>query len=219
VPADPPRQRFVAQPSARDDRVPRDVAVRRQVVARHHRERRTAGPPPAVEGLDQVADGARRLPGLGGSCLVGAARDRQGDHGDARVDKRGKHRFPFLWCMQVARDRADDARLLAARPAGEDGVEAVLGRQRLVQIGPAQPDADDAPVANAARREVVEVDRLMGPVERADAQVNDTRPDGGAVIGRHRDARGMVAKRVVSQRGRWGQAGGARHGETARVPE
>src|SRR5215211_7360747 len=66
------------------------------------------------------------------------------------------------------------------------GVEPILGREGVGRVGRTQARAADRPVGLARPEPIVEVDGLMGPVERADAEMNDPDPGGRTVVGRPR---------------------------------
>ena len=69
-----------------------------------------------------------------------------------------------------------------------------------------QADSHEAPVgAEAALREVIEVDRLVGAVKGADADVHDARDERRTLVGRYRDARAVVRERLLIQRAKRGQ--------------
>lgn len=75
--------------------------------------------------------------------------------------------------------RADHPRHGAAVGVdGEQRVQAILGGQHVADRRVRRQHADpaDAPVTIAGGQHVVQVDGLVGPVERADPEVHDAHP-------------------------------------------
>jgi hypothetical protein len=94
----------------------------------------------------------------------------------------------------VAAHDADDAGAVTRRAALDHRVEAVLGGERVLHLAPAQPDPDEAPVADAEPCQVVEVHGLVGAVEVADAHVHDRRHERRPVVRRNRHAVGVAVE-------------------------
>ena len=87
-----------------------------------------------------------------------------------------------------------------------DGVQPVLGRQHVFDVGGTQTDAGDSPlIGNALAGQVVEVDGLVGAVKVAGADVYDAALQGRTVVGRHVDSLRVQWERVVTERnsGAW----------------
>ena len=191
-------------------RLPRELAVALEVVARHHREGREAPLPAAAQRLrDQAERRLRRGAGLevGGHLgalgvelagdvvdVVAALGDRQ-RHDPRRLGGHLlDHGLGVVGREQVLDDRADDARFVGAVAVLEhQRVEAVLRVEHLLHAAVARhhPDAADGPVERLALlHEAVVVHGLVRAVEAADAEVDDAHREGAAVIARHRDAIG-----------------------------
>ena len=62
-----------------------------------------------------------------------------------------------------------------------------------------QAGADDSPIRGAAGEKIVDHDRLVCPVKRADSEMNDAGRDAGAVIGRTADLAGKPVEAGVRQ--------------------
>ena len=73
-------------------------------------------------------------------------------------------------------DRADHPGAAGAGREVGHRVQAVLGPHRRDRRGGAGRDGDDAPRLAGAGRGGLGVDRLVGPVEGAEAEVDDARP-------------------------------------------
>lgn len=83
---------------------------------------------------------------------------------------------------RVIDQRADDTYLIATRPSFHDGEQPVLVGQHFAHLRAVQAHADHAPLGLAKTRQLIEMNRLMGPVKAADADVNDARCQRTAVI-------------------------------------
>ncbi len=68
--------------------------------------------------------------------------------------------------------------------AGANGnrVEAILRREGLLRVRTSKAGADDSPIRCAGGKQVVDHDRLVRPVEGADAEVDDARRDPRSVV-------------------------------------
>ena len=94
-----------------------------------------------------------------------------------RVGEAIEDRVGVVRRVQVLMDRADHPRDgRAVRGAGDERVEVVL-RPEGVAHGPItleDADAADRPVGEAARQDVVDEHRLVGTMEGADAEMDDS---------------------------------------------
>ena len=87
--------------------------------------------------------------------------------------------------------RADDPVIGARAGTNGDRVETILRGEGVARIRTAQAGADDSPIRGAAGEEIVDDDRLVRAVERADSEMNDAgrdarsghRPGGGSAPG------------------------------------
>ena len=110
-------------------------------------------------------------------------------------------------CALVAEEQnlahaADDAPPHAGAALLDGRVQPVLRRHPVAHVRAAQAHAADAPRAAGRGDRVVGVDRLMGAMKRADAEVDDAHRQTRRVVRRSRDRR--------RQRGRvWDAPGGA----------
>ena len=97
--------------------------------------------------------------------------------------------------------RADDARLFRSAIAHQHGIKAVL-RHHLVAHGRrTQRGRGDAPAQVACVQGVVKQHRLMRAVERADAQMDDSRLDLATVIIWANDVGGKRREHLARQAG------------------
>ncbi len=175
------------------------------VVAAEHREGRGAGAATQIQRVGQIGprgDIATRADEIGphvGMVSVELAGDRveevavtgdgQADDAGVGVGQRGTNRLAIVRCVVDGADRADHAGGLALMATLHDGVQPVLGRQHVFDVGGAQTDAGDSPlIGNARAGQVIEVDSLVGPVEVARADVYNAALQGGTVVGRHVDS-------------------------------
>ena len=78
--------------------------------------------------------------------------------------------------------RADDAVFGAGAGTNGNRIEVVLRGEGIARVRTPQACADDAPIRCAAGKKVVDHHRLVGPVKRADSEMNDARPDPRAVV-------------------------------------
>ena len=182
------------------------MAVGGEIVARQNRERGCACNPPARQRGDEKSDGrARRARILQvmndvGMMLVQVAGlrrvtvallgDRQRDDARGRVGEAGDQLPWFLGGDFACENRADDPVIGARAGANSEGVEAVLRSEGIARFRTAQAGPDDSPIRRAICKEVVDHHRLVGPVERANPEMNDARRDARAVIGRTPDLAG-----------------------------
>src|SRR4029450_1836272 len=90
---------------------------------------------------------------------------------------------------RVVEDAANDARLGAFAVSLDQRVEVILPAEnvRHPAVGVEQSDAADAPVA-AAGGDLVGVERHVGAMEAAYAEVEDARLEGVAAVARDRQA-------------------------------
>jgi len=142
--------------------------------------------------------------------VVAALGDGHRDDPHRRVGHPLEHGLGVVRREEVVHERADHPGLVrAVRVLEDERVEAVLGGHDVGHPPVARQDADaaDAPVEGlAVLHEAVEVHRLVGPVEAADAEVHDPGGHAGPVVRGHRQA----GRRVGERRG--GQRAGARRG-------
>src|SRR5439155_3941610 len=96
-------------------------------------------------------------------------------------------------------NRTDDPVIGARAGANGEGVEAILRGEGITRFRTAQAGSDNSPIRRATRKEVVDHHRLMGPVERANAEMNDARRDARAVIGGTPDIAGKSVEVGVGQ--------------------
>jgi hypothetical protein len=181
----------------------RHLAVSGNVVAGHDGEGGDAACLALLKaGKDQAEDGlrARRVLPIFGDCRMGriertrcideiaAFGDRHRNDADFRVGQR----------LHQGRDVAggDDVDHRRGDAGGgpvvvllDDGGQEILGLQLVAHgaVGRHHAGADDCPVMRLAGVEqVVEIDRLVGAVEIADAEMHDAGSQALGVIGRHR---------------------------------
>src|SRR5207244_4308785 len=82
---------------------------------------------------------------------------------------------------------ADDAITHAAARFLDDCVQAILRPEALAYIGRSQADPADRPWTAGERERIIGVHRLMCPMKRADAQMDDADRQRGAVVTRLHD--------------------------------
>ena len=116
--------------------------------------------------------------------------DRQRDDTRGRVGEARDQRGGFLLGDFACEDRTDDPVIGARAGTNGKGVEAILRGERIARFRTAQAGADDSPVRRTTSKEVVDHHCLVCPVERTNPEMNDTRRDGRAVIGRASDLAG-----------------------------
>ncbi|OIQ70133.1 hypothetical protein GALL_482580 [mine drainage metagenome] len=205
-------QRGVGKLREADHRIAGDVAVAGKVVAGHHGEGLNACRAARLEGSE---DGAK---GGGGFCwifpvcddvgvrwvegalrrvdIIAALGHGQRDDADRRVGHGGDEGGVVGLHLDKTDHRAGDARAVIAGVQLDHGGEVVLRRKRRAHLGIAfaHTGANQRPVVAKARVEqVVQIDRLMGAVEGAGSEMDDTDADGCAVIGGAQDAgRGLI---------------------------
>src|SRR5665647_2836952 len=123
----------------------------------------------------------------------------QGDDPGARIGHQLKDSLGVVRGEQVLDDRADNPRLQRSVGMLDDqGVQAVLSDHDLVHttVLREQPDPADPPVEGLSLvHQLVEVHRLMSPVEAADPNVHDSASDLRTVVGRRREG-GETRKRT-----------------------
>ena len=163
VGVDPAGEARVLQRGERHQRGPRRRGVVGDVVAAEHRERRGARTAAQIQRLGQVAPRrCRSCPSrdevgphvgvvrveLAGDRVeeVPVAGDGQADHAGAGVGQRGADRRAVVGRVVDGADRTDHAGGLALMSTLDDGVQPVLGRQHVLDIGGAQADAGDTPL-------------------------------------------------------------------------
>ena len=203
---DPGGELRVACPGESQHALAQDVAIVAEVVARQHGERPHPARAPVGQrrgdeaedrawrlGMGQIVRDVGRLQPEGAGRLVeivAALGDGQRHDPDRIPTQPAQHGRGIGRREQVVDDRAHDRKLrLARRREQGQGVEAVLLGEacRLGAFGLVvdQADATDAPAGLAGQRQdPVDVDRLMGAVEVADAEVCDAGVDLLPIIGR-----------------------------------
>ena len=83
-----------------------------------------------------------------------------------------------------------------------DGGQPVLRRQIRAHavIGLPHTGADQSPVmVEAEIEQIVEIDRLMGAMEIADAEMHDASPERAGIIGRHGGRLSQFLERIARQ--------------------
>ncbi len=110
-------------------------------------------------------------------CTVDAValfRDRDRHDPGFRRQQRIKHRLPLGLETKRPGQGTDHAGLASGGTALDHGVKPVLRRQFLGGRLAAQADTDNAPVTTRGRQGIIGHDRLVGLVERAEADMHDT---------------------------------------------
>ena len=163
------------------DRVPRDLAVARQVVAAEDRQPRAAVCTASVEAGDDGLDRRIRL-----VQRVAALGDRQGEDRDIGVRDLPRECVDVACNEPVVDDAADDSGIGAVAVALDQRVQVILRRKHVrdAPVDVEEPDPADPPVA-AASGELVDVARQVGAVEPADAEMQDSRNERCAVVVRN----------------------------------
>ena len=222
VPLDPVGELGVLPPRVGGDHRVRHVTVALDVVAGHHGEGPRAVVAAAAQRLDDVAEGgARGSAGVGGdvgldrrvavvelpgarALVVAALGDGEADDPRRRVGHAVEHGAGIVGGVEVVDDRADHLRLAPAVGVLEhEGVEVVLRLGDLGHplVGLEDADPADAPVQGLApAHELVDVHRLVRPVEPAHPEVHDADRHRAAVVGRTRDIRGQIGQGRRRQR-------------------
>lgn len=134
------------------------------------------------------------LPGHGIHVVAGTG-NCQGHEPGALARERGEDGLGVLGRVQVVDHGADDARGVLLRAPLDDGVEVVLPLEHVLHLPAVQADSDHAPVhGESPTGQLVEIDTLVGTVESADPEVDDTVAQvRGVVRGElHRQVGGVV---------------------------
>ncbi len=195
-----------------------DMAVMRKVVAAHDGEGRNACLAAVGQRPRDGAEGGARPVRAGGVMAdvvvvgaegagigvgeIAALGHRQRDDADRRIAHRGDQRAVALLDRDEIDHRADESRLEVAGRKLDHARHPVLRRQRLAHLRVARPHpgADDGPVLRQAEpEEVVEIDRHMGAVEIAAADMDDAGLQSRAVIARRGHAIGQVFQRCIGR--------------------
>ena len=204
-------QRAIDQPRHADDGGRADLAVMGNVVAGHHREGGNAARMPRPQPRADQAEHRRRRLGVlrvGDDRRMGrielavrineiaALGHRQGDDPDRRIGELFDDR------RRVAHRQHVDHR--AGHPGAgagivllDDGGQVILPRQPVAHglVGGHDAGAEDREIVPLPHLEQgVEIDRLMGPMEIADAEMHDAGTQARAVVARHRGLAGDVGK-------------------------
>ncbi len=224
---DPGGQAGITEPGEGGERAAGSIAVVLQVVTGHDRERGLAALPATAQRLgDQAERGPRDRAGLqvgehvrvGRVELAGGVVDVVPALGDGQRDDAGRGRRHLLDDRlrvvrgeQVLHDRPDDPRFPGPVAVLEDqGVEAVLCVQDLLHplVRWHDPDAADAPVVRGALvHQAVVVHGLVRAMEAAHSDVDHTRRDQAAIVGRHRYMVAPVLQRPGVERLRFSRQG------------
>jgi hypothetical protein len=134
--------------------------------------------------------------------LVAGRRDRQCHQPRALVGKGVQDGGAVVGGEQVPGDDPDDLRLVTTTASRHDRVKAVLGVERLFHVAPVESDPGHSPaVVEAPSGEGLEVHRLVGAVEGADADVHDAAGQRRAVVRRDRNTGGMVREGALVEGG------------------
>ena len=110
---------------------------------------------------------------------VALLRDGQTDDPDIPFAHRRKQAPRVFGRDEERAERADDAEILAAGASRGDRIQSVLRLQRGARVGGTQARPADRPVRFARGELVVEKDRLMRAMKRADARADDGDAEGG----------------------------------------
>ena len=177
---------MVAHPGSQSRRIAQgqhafaeNPAVAGQVVATQDRQRHPAFHAPG----QRRGQDARRAAGPVG-VLVPLFRDGQGHHPDLRV---GNCRHQRVGVRQDADQPTVNLQFESVLVPGADGVEAILGCQRIACIRGAQAGADGAPAQVASIQHLLGVRRLVGTMERPQANVHQPGLQPVALVPRHFD--------------------------------
>ena len=201
----PVGQLRIAQPGERRERALAHVAVALDVVAGQDREGGQAPVAAASQRLghdpeDGAGHGARAQVGrhgrIAGVEFAGDGVQVVAAFGDGERDDAGGRRghllddgFGIIGGEQVLDDRPDHAGFPGAVAVPQDqGVQAILGGQRVAHrgVGRLQADAADAPVhRRAVIHQRVDVHRLVRAVEITDPDVHDSGRDLAAIVTRN----------------------------------
>ena len=182
-------------------RVAGHLTVARQVVARHHGERRDSGGtarPERRENGAEHAGGTFRGAGIGPHSWIlgvedpGGGVDRvtalghgQGDDADTRIAHRPDQGDVAGSQRREVDHRADNARPARTRLPLHHRAQPVLRRESRAHgsVGCAHSGTDDRPLAGVSpRQQIVEIHRLVGPVKVPHPDVHDPRRQPATVI-------------------------------------
>ncbi len=189
--SDPAREFRIGEFGDAGDGVFADMAVAGNVVARHHGERRDAGGAAALQaGDDQPERGFRRLDGpavgddvgmgrveplRGRRNIVSAFGDRQRHDADFRTRQHLQRRRDVEGFDEIDH-RPGDANRRRVGFLFDDGRQPILLGELLAHddVVVFHAGADERPIVVAPGAEqVVEIDRLMGAMKVADAEMHD----------------------------------------------
>ena len=173
---DPLRQARVHAFGIARERLPGDLAVALDVVARHDRRRCDPAVAASREGLGDQTEHAH-VAGLDALDVVAALGDGQRDDAGGRCGQQLDHRLGVVGRISVVDDRPDHPRVSGAVGILQDqGVQPVLGVEDVLHLAIGRHDADpaDAPLAcDALLQQLVDVHRLMSAMEAADPEMHD----------------------------------------------
>ena len=119
-----------------------------------------------------------------GAEMIGLLGHRQRHDVHRRRGDERRNRLRVLGRDHQPSQRADQRGPLAVIAALRDRVQAVLRRERVAHPRRAERHAGDRPIPIARRHRGIGVDRLVGAVERAQAEVDDADLLRVAVVGR-----------------------------------
>jgi hypothetical protein len=125
----------------------------------------------------------------GGVVAIALLGHRQADDAHGRIAHSLEQRLGIGGRDEELAHGAHDPEPLAGAGPDRQGVEPVLGAERVAGVGGTQARAADRPVGLAGREAVVEIDRLVRPVEGPDAEMDDADPRRRAVVGGALDRR------------------------------
>lgn len=205
---DPAGQLLVGQVSEGEQRLARDGAVVRQVIAGHQGKGRNAGGPAPGQGRAEEAEHAPGGVGVAQVVLdgrqlgeelpaavvdaVAAFGDGQRDDADRRVGELVDQRLRRFLGQQHVVDGADHPyRQVRFVAQFDQGVEIVLAGQGVTHgaVLTAHADSADAPVERQALvHQSVGVDRLVSAVKAANADMGDAGADHVRGVGWQRDS-------------------------------
>ena len=231
--AHPLRQLRIDQLGQPRHGVLRHVAVAGDVVAAHHRERLQAALPPQLQaeqdqpehrlrslGVGAVGDDVR-VPGIealrGRVDIVAAFGDGQRDDANARVGQRFADRGEVSHRQEVDHRAGDAGARFVCLLLHHRG-QVVLPQELFSHVGivGAHAGADQRPVMVEPQVEqAVEIDRLVGAMKIADAEMHDTWRQRAALVAGHAGA-GSDLRQVFG--GEWNRHGSILNGQRSAWP-
>jgi hypothetical protein len=125
--------------------------------------------------------------------------DRQADDPDPRIAHRRDETRRILRRDHERAKRADNPNILTIRSSDGERIKPILGLKRIRGLRGAQTGPADRPIPFAARKPVVENDRLMGAMEGADAEMDDADAERVEIVSRPRHVGRQQAERCFAQ--------------------